>query len=91
MPLTNIIDRRKRHHKWAKINAVVEPTCHDNSIDGSDKAIAGYKGIGYDEKEHTSVAEAVVWAQSFDHPTTLYLYDEGGGIYAESRQRIAHG
>ena len=87
MPLTNIIDHRKYYLKWGKINAVVEPTCHDNSVVGADQAVPGYAGIGYDEKEHTSVAAAVVWAQSFDHPTTLYLYDEDGGIYATNRQR----
>lgn len=82
MPLCNVIDRRKRPYRFANVNAVIEPTCHDNSIDGADQAEGGYAGIGYDEKEHVTVAHACKWAQSFDHAVTLYLYDEDGGIYA---------
>jgi hypothetical protein len=82
MPLTNIVDRRKHKYRFAKINAVVEPTCHDNSIDDADKVEPGYSGVGYDEREHITLADAVTWANSFNWPTTLYLYDHDGGIYA---------
>lgn len=79
--LTNIIDRRKHTYRFAKVNAVVEPTCHDNSLADSDKVEPGYAGIGYDEREHVTVAAAVAWANSFTEPTTLFLYDENDGIY----------
>jgi hypothetical protein len=87
MPLCNIIDRRKRPYRFLKINAVVEPTCHDNPCVDADYAERGYVGIGYDEQEHGSLAAAVVWAQSFDHAVTLYLYDEDGGIYPSGKVR----
>lgn len=89
MPLCNVIDRRKRPYRFAKINAIVEPTCHDNSVKDSDRAEPGYRGIGYDEREHISLAAAVVWAREFAHAVTLYLYDEDGGIYAHRKARAA--
>jgi hypothetical protein len=88
MPLCNIIDHRKRPYRFAKINCVAEPTCHDNSVKDADQAERAYKGIGYDEQEHVSLAAAVVWAQRFDHAVTLYIYDEDSGIYAEREARV---
>ena len=87
MGLTNIRDRRKYPYRFEKINAVVEPTCHDNSIEDSDKVEPEYTGIGYDEREHITIAEAVAWANSFTEPTTLFIYDHDGGIYATEKQK----
>lgn len=96
--LTNIIDRRKRPYRFKKINAVIEPTCHDNSGKGgkamdTDNVPRDYAGIGYDEKEHVALSAAVLWANTFPHAVTLYLYDQDGGIYvskpAPKRKRKA--
>ena len=87
MTLTNIIDHRKRPYRFAKVNAVVEPTCHDNSLADSDKVEPGYGGIGYAEREHVTLADAVAWANSYTEPTTLFLYDDDGGIYPSERSR----
>jgi hypothetical protein len=81
MPLTNIIDRRKRPYRFAKINVVMEPTVHDCHEPDSDKVPPGYDHIGYDQREHVTLAAAVEWANSFPFAATLYLYDKDGGIY----------
>lgn len=36
--LTNIIDHRKRPYRFKKINAVIEPTRHDNTVKDADQA-----------------------------------------------------
>lgn len=83
--LTNIIDRRKHPYKFKKVNAVIEPTRHDNGVKKADRAARHPKmdmaWIGYDEKEHVSVRDAVAWAANHKDEVTLYLYDKDGGIY----------
>jgi hypothetical protein len=73
----NIIDRRKRPHRWKLIDAIVEPTWHDNSVADSDKAEATQGEIDYEERKGLSVADAIAWAKAFPFPVTIYLYDEG--------------
>lgn len=83
--LTNIIDRRSRPYRFNKVNAVIEPTRNDNSVKGADKAPPKPRlqksWIGYDEKEHVSVRNAILWAVLHDDYVTLYLYDRDDGIY----------
>lgn len=79
--LTNIIDARKLPYRFKKLNAVIEATWHDNSVKDSDSSPPELGGPNYDEKEHVSFTEAVAWAQSFEAPVTLYLYDHDSGIY----------
>ena len=77
----NVIDRRKRAYRWTKINAIVEATWHDNSVNDGDIApVVDDQGeVTYDQKEGISVHEAINWANSQTCPVTLYLYDEGTG------------
>lgn len=82
MGLTNIIDRRKTDYKFKKINAVVEATWHDNRVPGSDRVDVDPDAPAYAEKEHTTVNEAIKWAESFIGEVTLYIYDPNDGIYA---------
>jgi hypothetical protein len=86
--IANIVDHRKHKYRFVKINAVVEPTCHDNSLADSDQVEWNYKGIGYDEIEHVTLADALAWAQSFMHPVTLFIYDHDGGIYVVREDRV---
>lgn len=81
MSILNVIDRRKRPYQFRKINAVIEPTRHDNSIKDADRASGKDDCIGYDEREHISLTEAVEWAANATGELTLYIYDEDGGIY----------
>ena len=78
--IENIIDRRKRQHRWKHINAIVEPTWHDN--DGGpdrDQSERGLDDIVYDQREVISLADAIAWADALPDRVTLYLYDQGGG------------
>lgn len=80
--ILNIIDRRKKPYRFRKVNAVIEPTRHDNSVEDSDIALATEsEWIGYAEREHVGIHEAVAWADSHDDEVTLYLYDHDDGIY----------
>ena len=82
---TNVIDRRKRKYRFLKVNAVVEAAWHDNHVkDEECDQIAKPKddGPSYEEREHVTVGDAILWGTSFGNPVTLYLYDEDGCIYA---------
>lgn len=81
MTILNIIDRRKRPHRFKKINAIIEPTRHDNRCKDSDHAEGRDNWMGYDEREHIALADAIEWAATFPDELTLYIYDEDGGIY----------
>lgn len=81
MTILNIIDHRKRPYRFMKINAVIEPTRHDNACKDSDHANGADKWIGYDEQEHVSLNDAIKWAAGCPDEVTLYIYDEDSGIY----------
>lgn len=88
----NIIDHRKRPYRFLKINAVIEPTRHDNRVKNSDRAKANPKQdkawIGYDEREHVSLADALQWAHNHKDTVTLYLWDADSGIYPVPAKEI---
>jgi hypothetical protein len=54
MPITNIVDRRKRHHRFETVNAIVEAAWHDNLVNDSDQVEqpANDDGPVYDQREH---------------------------------------
>lgn len=89
--LINVVDRRKNQHKFKKVNAIIEPTRHDNSVKGADKAPPKPRleksWIGYDEKEHVTVRSAIMWAVLHTDHVTLYLYDHNDGIYEAKPKR----
>ncbi len=77
----NIIDHRKRKFRWKSITAILEPICHDNSCSDSDQAEEPDGPFTpHDKLDETSLADAVIWAQSQPFAVTLYLYDVGDGI-----------
>jgi hypothetical protein len=81
MPIVNIIDRRKRRYRFMKINAIVEAASHDNGAKDSDQIDGPDQGPAYLQREHISLAEAIIWGGQFPAPVTLFIYDEDGGIY----------
>jgi len=80
--ICNIVDRRQRRYRWAKINAIIEATWHDNFVADTDIApeVNDQSEVVYDRLEGVSLSEAVSWAGQQSCPVTLYLYDEGKGI-----------
>lgn len=73
--LQNVIDSRKRRHRWKRVNAIVEPTWHDNGASDADEAEPISDEFDYDERSGISLAETIAWAQTFPFAVTLYLYD----------------
>jgi len=75
----NIIDRRKRPHRWKNIDAVIEAIEHDNSCADADQApeFDVMLVIDHETLKGVSVAESILWADAQECPVTLYLYDAG--------------
>lgn len=88
----NIIDRRERKFRWKRINAIIEPTWHDNSCRDSDRAEEDDDDIArmYAKRESVSLAEAVTWASAKPYAVTLHLYDEGRGTARALRYSDRH-
>jgi hypothetical protein len=74
--IQNVIDNRKRQHRWERITAVIEPTWHDNSVADADQAEPAAGEAEYEERSGLSAGEAVAWAQGLPYPVTVYVYDE---------------
>jgi len=77
----NIIDKRTRPYRWAKINAIIEATWHDNSVADTDIApeVRLEDEVIYEQREVISLQDAIHWANNQTCPVTLYLYDLGKG------------
>lgn len=73
--LWNIRDNRERQNRWARVYAIVEPTKYDNSAADADRVPDDDYGFFCETREDVSLQEAIAWAQSFDCPPTLFLYD----------------
>lgn len=86
MTLLNVIDCRKRFHRWRFVDAIIEPTWHDNCVQDADIVEKGAETegwIGYDERFKISLAEAIKWAQEHPDNVTLFLYDVGGNTVSK--------
>ncbi|QOZ24096.1 hypothetical protein [Bradyrhizobium sp. CCBAU 51753] len=79
MTIVNIVDRRKRGQRFLIVNAIIEAAWHHNSRTDADQVHPESGGPDYAEREHSSLEEAVRWANSFPEPVVLYLYDEDAG------------
>jgi hypothetical protein len=75
----NIVDRRERCYRWKRVNAIIEPTSHDNCCQDSDQAEEDPDAAVYEQREGISLTKAVAWADAKPYRVTLYLYDEGCG------------
>ena len=81
----NIIDRRERHYRWKRVNAITEAVEQDNTCFDADQANPSdpLTTIDYEQLEAVSVAEAIAWASRAQCPVTLYIYDDGKGTTNE--------
>jgi hypothetical protein len=75
--IQNISDRRTRPYRWLHVDAIAEPTWHDNSCPDSDQAPRDDREPGYAAKKNISLADAVNWVAAMPVPMTLYIYDGG--------------
>ena len=77
----NIVDKRRNKYAWKDLNAVVENTWQDNSVEGTDRIVpVETDDVTYEEKIGISLHEAVSWAEAMAARVTLYLYSRGDGI-----------
>jgi hypothetical protein len=76
----NIIDSRRSPYRWKRIDAIIEPTSHDNSCEDSDQAETDHNAAVYEQRVGVPLAEAIEWANAKPYPVTLFLYDEGSGL-----------
>jgi hypothetical protein len=83
----DIVDERERPYRWARINAIIEATWHDNTVVEPDKAAAEPAEIEvtYEQREGVSLHEAIMWAEQDPCAVTLRIYDEGKGTYDERK------
>jgi hypothetical protein len=73
--ITNIVDQRKRRHRWKRVHVVAEATWHDNSVTDADQAAPGDESVDYDEMDDVTLAHAIVWGQGLPGEVTLFIYD----------------
>lgn len=71
----NIVDRRTNNYDVG-VDAVYEPSCRDNNLAGELKA-EEYDPWSVKQLYNTTVHDAVQYAESFDGPVTIFLYDAG--------------
>jgi hypothetical protein len=87
MGLVNIVDERNHKYRFLKINVALEATWHDNAVEDSDK-VEKEDGPAYEDREDISLSDAVEWANAFETPVTLYLYDQGKGITTRRKGHV---
>lgn len=77
MPISNILDRRKRIFCSCPVYAVIEPSYTDNEQPYANQHDRDDPNINthFEQLSDTSVHLAINWANSFNFPVTLYLYD----------------
>jgi hypothetical protein len=73
--ILNVIDDRKLRYRWEHINAVAEPTWHDNQCPDADQTTPTKNELAYEERAGISVKEAIEWANNLTYSVTLYLSD----------------
>ena len=91
MPLANIIDNRKRKYRAYPMNAIMEPSFHDNEQPNADQYDPNDQriNIAYKQLSDTSVYLAVNWANRYEFPVALFLYDIE--INEEERKEVDKG
>lgn len=77
MSCVNFVDHRTNKYN-INIDAVFEPSCHDNSIKGATQ-FKNTKEFQCDDLVNTTVIDAFWYAIQWDCPVTVYLYDAGSG------------
>lgn len=77
--INNVVDMRSNVYN-VRCDVAFEPSCQDNSIAGATQFAWSSKTFTYDDLDNTTVVQAIEYAQKFDCPTTMYLYDVGALI-----------
>lgn len=77
MSVGNIVDRRDNQYN-VEIDAVFEPSWHDNSCSEATNFMQlSDSELTVDHIDDTTVEDAIKHCDTWDLPVTLYLYDKG--------------
>ena len=76
--ILNIVDERTKLYRWRSVDAVIEPTWHDNTCADADHSAPHPDESDYEERAKISLTEAIAWALGVGYPVTLYIRDAGG-------------
>jgi hypothetical protein len=87
--ILNILDRRKQNYRWKCVDAIIEPTWHDNACADSDYAEHDHGEPMYEARKGISLADAVMWASGVRVPVTLYIYDKDSGTVPDESCSLA--
>ena len=74
--ICNIVDHRTNKYD-VNVDAIFEPSQHDNSIEGATKFTWGNGTFSYDELLDTTIVTAIEHGNIWDCPVTLFLYNRG--------------
>ena len=76
--ITNIKDNRQNYAKSHGLDFVIEPSCHDNDLKEATFYDPDDCRIQFPCKEllNESINSAITWANNFDFPVTLFIYDK---------------
>lgn len=73
--IANIVDERSNKYN-VNCDVAFEPSCQDNSIEGATQFGWGSRTFTYDQLTHTTIVQAIEYAQQWDFPVTMYVYDK---------------
>jgi hypothetical protein len=71
--IANIIDKRTNRYD-VRCDVAFEPSWHDNTIKGATQ-FWRTRSFSYDEMRNTTIAQAIEFAQQWDEPVTMFVYD----------------
>lgn len=71
--IANIIDSRTNKYD-VRCDVAFEPSWHDNTIKGATQ-FWRTRTFSYEEKRNTTLAQAIEFAQQWDEPVTMFIYD----------------
>ena len=74
--LANIVDRRANQYN-VEVDVVFEPTWHDNSCENATKFLQDDDTFDVHDIPNTTVEDAIKFANTYEFPVTVYLYDKG--------------
>jgi len=71
--IANFIDSRSNKYD-VRCDVAFEPSWHDNTINGATQ-FWRTRNFTYEEMRNTTIAQAIEFANHWDEPVTMFVYD----------------
>jgi hypothetical protein len=71
--IANVIDKRTNKYD-VRCDVAFEPSWHDNTIEGATQ-FWRTRSFSYEESKNTTIVQAIEFAQQWDFPVTMFIYD----------------